>query len=264
MFETSVVPVHAEAARGRFSLLTVSVIAHTAVVVGAIAVSIASIDFPSHAPDAFAHAPEFIRIQVPPPLGDPNGGARRAEPAPAKQQQPNVTPPPVRPDQATAPAAIPEETTTSTTDLPAVSAGDGGGDSHIPGATSTADRGVPWGTENSTGPLDAPPGPATNAQPVEEKIYELHEVKAPVLLRRVDPPYPPRLVSTRMRATVVVRCVIDKNGRVRDPQVIVPATLAPFNATVVEHVQQWRYTPGSRNGVAVETYLNVTVTFGVN
>ena len=261
MFETSVVPVHAEA-RGRFSLLTVSIVAHTAVVVGAVAVSIASTEFPLQAPDAFAHAPEFIRVQVPPPLGDPNGGARRAEPAPVKQQ-PNVTPPQPRPDQAVAPANIPEDASPSN-DAPIVTPGEGGGnESGTPGATSTAPIGVPWGTENSTGSLDAPPSPAVNAQPVEEKIYEVHEVKAPVLLRRIDPPYPQRLVSTRMRATVVVRCVIDKNGRVRDPQVIVPASLAPFNDTVIEHVQQWRYTPGSRNGVAVETYLNVTVTFGV-
>jgi predicted Zn-dependent protease len=50
---------------------------------------------------------------------------------------------------------------------------------------------------------------------------------------------------------------------VRDPQVIAPARLEPFNEAVINAVQKWRYTPGSLNGEAVETYLDVTVHFSV-
>lgn len=254
MFETSVVRVQAQARKGRLSLLTISVIAHSAVVIGAIAVSIASVDFPTNAPDEFGQAPVFMPVRIPPPLGNPNGGAPRPQPA----AQPAVTPP-QQPNQITAPAVIPP-------DIPSVDAPSNGpatttgGDSigTVPGPV-----GEIWGTDGSTGDLGGPPGPATTQQPVEEKIYEVHEVKAPVLLRRVAPPYPQQLVSTRMKATVVVRCIIDRNGRVRDPQILRPA-LPPFNAAVIDAVQQWRYTPGSRNGIAVETYLSVTVTFAVN
>lgn len=254
MFETSVVRAEAAAARGRFSLLTVSVAAHSIVILGALAFSIASTDFPRNAPDEFALAPEFVPVRIPPPLGDPNGGARR-EPQPAQPRQ-NQTPPPRQPNQLTAPPADLE--TRSVDEVP-----DTGGDVEgpgIPGATSTAPLGVPWGEEGSIGDLDTPPGPVT-AQP-EEKIYEVHEVKPPVLLHKVAPRYPDLLRRTRVPATVIVRCIIDRNGRVRDPQVIVGA-LPPFNAAVKEAVQQWRYTPGSLNGIAVETYLNVTVSFSV-
>jgi TonB family protein len=262
MFETSVVQAQVAAARGRFSLLTVSVAAHSLVILGAIGFSIASTDFPMHAPDEFAQAPIFMPVQIPPPLGDPNGGARREVP-PAQQQQQQQqqqrqqTAPP-QSNQITAPD--PNAATQPATDTAVNS---GSSDEGIPGATSTADLGVPWGTEGSTGTdLDAPPGPiVTNTMP-EERIYEVHEVKAPVLLHKVAPDYPDMLRRNRIPATVIVRCVIDTNGRVRDPHVIVPA-LPPFNAEVIKAVQQWRYTPGSRNGIAVETYLNVTVTFSV-
>jgi protein TonB len=89
------------------------------------------------------------------------------------------------------------------------------------------------------------------------------EVKAPVLIRRVEPEYPAVMQRSRMRALVVVRCVIDKFGRVRDPEIVVPA-MAPFNQSVLDALREWRYTPGSRRGQAVETYLEVKVTFQLN
>lgn len=119
---------------------------------------------------------------------------------------------------------------------------------------------MPWGVPDGVGDLNAPPA----SVPIpEQRVYEIAgEVKAPVLLKRVDPPYPSIFVRTRKSATVVVRCIIDRDGRVRDPQIVVPS-LPPFNESVIAAVQQWRYRPGSLHGVAVETYLDVTVHFAV-
>lgn len=261
MFETSVVSAQVAPARGRISLLTVSVAAHSLVILGTIAFSIASTEFPAQAPDEFATAPLMFRVHIPPPLGDPNGGARRAVP-PAQQQQQQQqrqqTAPP-QPNQLTPPD--PDAVTHEPSNDAPVDQGGGDLGEGIPGATSTAPRGVPLGQEGGLGDLDSPPGPATTTIP-EEKIYEVHEVKPPVLQHKVAPDYPDILRRTAVRGTVIVRCVIDKNGRVRDPKIIVGA-LPPFNAAVMNAVQQWRYTPGSLNGIAVETYLNVTVTFSV-
>lgn len=253
MFETSVIQVAPRAAGGRFSLLTISLVAHSAVIIGAIVISVATVDFPAFAPDEYAQAPVFLPIMVPPPLGNPNGGAVRP-PEPARP----AVPPPVPQNQITAPNTVPE------TVQPAASANTGSstatGD---PSATSTEPLGVPWGTEGSLGSLDAPPAPATTPA-VEDRIYAASEVKAPVGLYRPAPPYPQLLIKTRMSATVVVRCVIDKSGRVRDPQVIVPASMSPFNDAVVATVTKWRFTPGSLNGQAVDSYLDLTVRFSVN
>ncbi len=254
MFETSVIQDQPRVATGRLSLLTVSIIAHSTVIIGAIVVSVATVRFPISAPDQFALAPTFVPLLLPPPpLGDPNGGAPR-KPEPAKAATPAPPPPS---NQNTAPSVVPDTVTQVAT--PAT------GDSNAignPNATSTAPIGQLWGTPGSVGDLNNPPAEVA-AQPVPERIYEAHEVKAPVGLYRPAPPYPQILIRTKKQATVVVRCVIDKNGHVRDPQVIVPASLAPFNDAVIAAVQQWRFTPGSRNGVAVETYLSLTVNFSV-
>ena len=254
MFETSVVRARTQAATGRFSLLSVSVVAHTAMVFGAVAVSVASVDFPAIAPDEYSRAPAFAAIQIPPPLGSPDGGAR---PQAAQQQQPPPRPAPV--NQITAPATVPD----AVTPVDAPSNGSGEADAN-PGGTVPGPIGVPWGTENSIGDLDAPPLIDVPAQPqVEERIYQPHEVVAPVVVRRVDPRYPPAFMRTGVSVTVVVRCIIDKNGRVRDAEILKHGPMAPFDQSVLDTVTTWRYTPGSLNGIAVDTYLNVTVHFAV-
>jgi protein TonB len=255
MFETSVIQGQTPVAKSRLSVLTISILAHSAVIIGAVAVSIASVDFPRFAPDEFAHAPMFLPVlQIPPPLGNRNGGA---QPQPATRP---AAPPPQQPNQVTAPSVIPN-------DVPQVDAplanrdGDANTDPNgqVPGPV-----GESWGVEGSVGPIGGPPVPMPAQPVVEERIYQSHEVTPPVGIYKPAPPYPQLMVKTRMSATVVIRCIIDKNGHVRDPQVIVPAPMAPFNDAVIHTVKTWRFTPGSVGGQAVESYLNLTVRFGVN
>lgn len=253
MFETSVVRAQAQAATGRLSLLTASVIAHTAIVLGTVAVSIASVDFPAVAPAEYSRAPVFAAVQIPPPLGNPNGGAR-----PQAAQTPPAQKPPA--NQITAPVTVPETVTPA--DAP--SNGAGGAEGDKPG-TVPGPIGVPWGVDQSIGDLDGPPVadvPVQVQQP-EERIYQPHEVVAPVLVRRVDPRYPPQLVKAAVPATVVVRCVIDRSGHVRDAEIVVPAAMAPFNAEVLSAMPQWRYKPATFAGRPVDSYLMLTVHFSV-
>ena len=253
MFETSVVHAQVEAARGRLSLLTASIMAHSAVVVGVLAMSIASVDFPRHSPDEYSRAPVFMPVRIPPPLGTPNGGAQ------PKPKDTAVKPAPL-PTQPTAPATVPDTITpvpaSGTSESSVAEAGPGTG-------TEPGPVGVPWGVKDSLGPLDAPPVPADTpvAEP-EAKIYEAHEVKAPVLISRADPRYPPALMKTGMPGIVVLRCVIDKNGNLRDPQVLT-ATMPPFEAEVLRVIGQWKYKPATFGGRAVDSYLNLTVHFSV-
>src|SRR5215212_841841 len=172
MFETSVVTARAIPSRGKYTLLTVSLIAHSAVVIGAVAIGIASVSFPQTAPDEFAQAPIFMPVTIPPPLGNPNAGAQQKPAQP--QQQKQTTPPPT---QITAPPAVPETITPAGPPSTGNDIADGPASGTVPGPL-----GVPWGTEHSIGELDAPP--ATPTQPaVENKIYTVGEVKAPVILQ---------------------------------------------------------------------------------
>jgi TonB family protein len=255
MFETSVVHAQAKAATGRFSLLSVSVIAHTAIVIGAVAVSIASVDFPAIAPDEYSRAPVFATVQIPPPLGTPDGGK---PPAP----QPTVKPPVPQPsNEVTAPPTVPD------TVIPVASSGTGN-DTNTgtnPGGTAEGPVGEIWGVKGSLGPLGGPPAAdiPVAQPPVEEKVYQPHEVVAPVLLHRVDPRYPASIQRVGVSATVIVRCIIDKNGSVRNPEVVVPASMAPFNNEVLSVLPQWKYKPATYAGKAVDSYLTVTVHFSI-
>lgn len=255
MFETSVVHAQAAAARGRFGLLPISLIAHSAVIIGAVAVSVASVNFPGNAPDEITTIYEAMPVPSPPPLGRPDGGAAPAQPKPS-------TPPPARqPNEVTAPAEIPDEVPT----LAATTPGDSMAASNATGTgTSTEPLGVPWGTKDSIGDLDAPP--AVVATPaIEDKVYRIEgDVKAPVLIHRVEPAYPEIMRRSRLTATVMIECVIDKNGRVRNARVISGNSMPPFTDAVVRALEQWRYKPGSLHGEAVETLLHVTVKFGIN
>jgi TonB family protein len=252
MFETSVIQVQSQAARGRFSVLTASVLAHSAVIVGIVGMSIASVDFPAYSPDEFSRAPVFTPLTVPPPLGTPNGGAQ------PKPQPAAVKPPPL-PAQQTAPQTIPE----TVTPVPSSGTSESTATTSSGTGTDPGPVGVPWGVKDSPGDLDAPPVPhdVPVAQP-EEKIYQAHEVKAPVLISRVDPRYPQALVRVGMPGTVAVRCVIDKNGNVRDPEILM-STAPPFQAEVLRVISQWKYKPALYGTRPVDSYLNLTVTFQV-
>lgn len=254
MFETSVVRAQARAATRRLSLLSVSVIAHTAIVFGAVGISIASVDFPGVAPDEYSRAPVFVPVQIPPPLGRPDGGA-----PPRPQQQPAVQPPaPQRTNEVTAPQLVPDNVT------PVEASGPGDGetnpDGRVPGPIGVED-----GDPNSPLlSLDVRPVVDAPAQPqVDERIYQPHEVVAPVLVRRTDPRYPVQFQRVGVSVTVVVRCVIDRNGNVRDAEVVVPSSMAPFNSEVLNVLPQWKYKPATLAGRPVDSYLMLTVHFAV-
>jgi len=59
------------------------------------------------------------------------------------------------------------------------------------------------------------------------------------LVRKVAPVYPPLARQARIQGTVVLRIVIDKEGTVRDPQVVSGHPM--LSPAAIEAVKQWRY-----------------------
>ena len=85
MFETSVIRAQVRPARSRLAVIIATVTVHSAVIIGTVAISIASTEFPDAAPREYQRAPVFAVVQIPPPLGNPNGGA---QPHNTQPQQP--------------------------------------------------------------------------------------------------------------------------------------------------------------------------------
>jgi protein TonB len=248
MFETSVI--HAEVvAEKRVGLLTASFAFHALVVIAIIANGIRTIEFPTTAPKEYALPTFALPPQVPPALGVPNGGHKQSTP-----------PAPVKPTTPTAdvtPSTVPDHNepiasaTTSTGDVTANS-NDSGSDQPL---------GVPWGVAHGVG-VDGPPSTATIAAEPDLPLPVGGDVKAPVVIRRVQPSYPKLAITARMNGTVIVECIIDKTGRVREAHVV-RSTSALFDQSALEAVQQWLFAPGSLHGNAVDTIFDLTVTFQV-
>jgi periplasmic protein TonB len=84
-------------------------------------------------------------------------------------------------------------------------------------------------------------------------------VTSGLLVRRVNPVYPPLARQARIAGTVVLRAVISKDGSIENLQLISGhPMLAP---AAIDAVKQWKYKPYLLNGEPVEVDTEVQVNF---
>ena len=248
MFDTSLVKSRASSARYR--LLTASIAVHTAVIVGAIGLSVASVELPEEAPDQIEM---FRAVNPPPPLGP---GGPPPKPDRPQKIEPSTTPlvpkvENVAPDpNAALPDPQPATDAATTPDSGGGEPGDGGSE-----GGGGDPNGVIGGTGTEPGGTDLLAGPSTDI---------VHrpggEVRPARVLTRVEPRYPSAFARIRMSAVVKIRCIIDRNGNVRDAE-IVTSSFPPFNESVIEALHRWTFAPGTMRGQPVDTYFELTVKF---
>jgi protein TonB len=233
MFETAVV--QARAGDRRFGSLSLSLAVHTAAVAAVIAASVASTSLPIESPRQMMPVYLVPALTIPPALGRmedsrprPSGQPRAA----VLHFAPTTIPSTLVP---AAPAPANEATGTGSSDTPV---------------------GVPWGSSTGIG-TDAPPAPDA-AGPLLVK----GDVKAPIIIRRVEPLYPRIALLSRMNGSAVLQCVIDKTGHIRDVRVI-SSTFGAFEQPAIDAVQQWLFAPGTLNGLPVDTIFELTVRFQI-
>src|ERR1700756_3687105 len=94
---------------------------------------------------------------------------------------------------------------------------------------------------------DAPPAP----------IQVPPDSRPTLLVRKVAPVYPPLARQARIQGTVVLGIVIDKDGEVRDVQLVSGHPM--LTPAAIEAVKQWRYKPyvSDDKPVEVETVVRV-------
>jgi protein TonB len=76
-----------------------------------------------------------------------------------------------------------------------------------------------------------------------------------------QPSYPPQLLRTGVEGKAVVKVLIGTDGRVK--QVAILSTDDPLFADATERqaLRRWRFKPATRDGVAVESWKQITVRF---
>ncbi len=246
MFDTSIVRARAAAGPYRVTLMTASLAIHSCAILAAISLSVASTNFPVEAPPQM----EIFRAvslpsSPPPPLGPPQ------KPHEADTPKPQLVP---KPQEITAPREVPNDTpqleppsstvTAQSSGLPGPGSGEGpiGDPNGKPGGVGEGPGG---GGGGGTG-IYEPGGAVISAR----------------VLTRVQPLFPPSMIRAVRTATVVVLCVIDKEGKIRDPRIVM-SSFPPLNQAVLDALQQWTFAPGSLRGRPVDTYFELRVKFEV-
>jgi TonB family protein len=103
--------------------------------------------------------------------------------------------------------------------------------------------------------LPLPTTPATTSIPVNA------EVSQGLLVKQVPPIYPPLARQARIQGTVVLQAIIDKDGSVKNLQLVSGHPLL-VNAAI-DAVKQWQYKPYVLDGAAVEVQTTINVNFSL-
>jgi periplasmic protein TonB len=247
MFETSVIRAEVVGER-RVRMVTLSFAFHGLVVIAIFAASIRSIDFPTSSPREYAIPIFAMPLTIPPALGTPNGGHKQAAPPTPAKEKPQIA------TANTAPSTMPNHV------VPAAATTASDVATNADSTGSDQPKGVPWGTKDGIGdgPQTANIAPGTPDVP----IPVTGDVKAPVVIHRVNPLYPRMALTARMNGVVVVECIIDKSGRVRDAHALTSSS-PMFNQSAIDAVEQWQFAPGTLYGNKIDTIFDLTVTFRV-
>jgi periplasmic protein TonB len=103
----------------------------------------------------------------------------------------------------------------------------------------------------------APPPP----QPVHprERRMVSGQVEAAMLIRRVQPIYPPLAIPIRREGTVELHAIIATDGTIQSLEVISGDPL--FVQSALAAVREWRYRPTILNGQPIEVDTQITVIY---
>lgn len=105
---------------------------------------------------------------------------------------------------------------------------------------------------------------ALAAMPLFAQPYRVGgDVKAPVVIKRVEPVYPAEARAARISGIVITEVVIDRTGVVRDAKVLKPLPFG-LDQAAIDAVKQWQFRPGTLNGEPVDTIFNLTINFRLN
>ena len=85
-------------------------------------------------------------------------------------------------------------------------------------------------------------------------------VSAPQLIYRVEPEYTEEARKAKYQGTVVIYCVVDVHGMVRNIRVTRSLGLG-LDEKALEAVRQWKFKPGMKNGRPVNVAASIEVTF---
>ena len=86
-------------------------------------------------------------------------------------------------------------------------------------------------------------------------------VQAPKPVKRVEPRYPYAARYFHVSGIVILESVIDKNGDVRDVNVLKALPAGTISYAAMQAVRQWKFEPAKLEGKPVDVLFNLTINF---
>ena len=122
---------------------------------------------------------------------------------------------------------------------------------------------VPMDAPKATGALVAVDKPAPAPAPAKTGVKKAPEID-PKFKRRFQPDYPPTSRRLGEEGSVVLQVLVGADGAVKDGKVQTSSGFARLDEAALKHaLRAWRFTPGTEDGVPVQTWHSVKVTFKI-
>ena len=86
-------------------------------------------------------------------------------------------------------------------------------------------------------------------------------VKPPKAIAKEQPEYPESAREAKAEGDVVLKIVIDEQGRVRNPTVSKSSGNADLDKSALETIAQWTFQPATLEGKPVAVYFTITIRF---
>ena len=112
-----------------------------------------------------------------------------------------------------------------------------------------------WGAYSTRSESPAASGARAPAKP--------SGVSRPRILERTDPRYPFYLAKTTASGSVIIEAIIDRDGVLREAQILRSSGWHDLDASALDAVCDWRFAPATFEGRPVSVYYTLTVNFEV-
>ena len=133
----------------------------------------------------------------------------------------------------------------------------------VPTEVPTATPTVPPPTPTRVPPT-ATPIPPTPTPPVREGevVGPGPDVNGPVVVKQVEPEYPPAALRMRISAEVQMQVLVGPDGAVEDIRILKDSHPGVgFDKASEEAVRQWRFRPATKLGTKVRMWISVRIPF---
>jgi TonB family protein len=98
-----------------------------------------------------------------------------------------------------------------------------------------------------------------------EKVYEIDEVDEPPRVLQAFPPrFPDVALEENIQGRVVIEFVVTKDGITTDEWVFESEPPDVFDETALEAISQYRFSPGTINGEAVDVRVKMPIAFSLD